>query len=490
MRTDGATRDMRDFLHGFVPLALCTALACTVGLQEAGESAAAPPGDATERPQEKILHVAADGSAPFRTIQAAIDAAPAEAVIRIAPGTYDEPLEIQRPVTLEGAGWKETKLMYHWFGFGELGKPDFPVPPQSRERFEDLLKRVKTTDGDAHAEAFAALIKEFGPRRTLTISNVRGVSLRGVQVSMSGKVSAAGLMSAPMLLVENSGVAIVDCAFAGSPVEGIQVKGASEATFHRSLIAGIRGSGFVIDSSSKARVRISDCEIRHCGYAGAQIKGAGEVIVENCRISGIEFHGIRYDDASPTLTGNAFFNINRGGIYADGKTRATVRENLFLGCAIAAGGRNRDVIERNTFVYLRPRPNGAWTNEAAVTISGGAEPTVRRNVFSRYEHGVSQPPGKVPGAAIADNVFDTTGSPVVRWRAEKNPPARYEDEPLPPRNTAGSITLRDPERDDFRLAVEQAFADRDVGARHFAAPQNAWPEIAEERELLDRLAGK
>jgi pectin methylesterase-like acyl-CoA thioesterase/lysophospholipase L1-like esterase len=45
------------------------------------------------------LKVAADGSAPYRTIQSAIDAAPAggEALILVAPGTYREVLTIDKP---------------------------------------------------------------------------------------------------------------------------------------------------------------------------------------------------------------------------------------------------------------------------------------------------------------------------------------------------------------------------------------------------------
>jgi hypothetical protein len=233
---------------------------------------------------------------------------------------------------------------------------------------------------------------------------------------------------------------------------------------------------------------MTECEIRNCGYAGATIKGDGEVIVERCRIAGAEFHGIRYDDASPTLDGNVFFNINRGAIYADGKTRATIRDNLFLGCAISAGGRNRDVVEHNSFVNMRPRPKAAWANEAAVMIGASAEPMVRRNVFSRYQHGVTQPPGKVPGGAIENNVFDTVGSAIVRSRVGENREVQYEDVPLTAGNQAGRITFVDPDRDDFRLAAGQQFADRDVGARKFVAPKPAWPEIAEERELLDRLA--
>src|SRR5579883_1931094 len=50
--------------------------------------------------------VAADGSGDFKTVQGAIDAAPADgAVIRIKPGTYHEEIKIEKPhIQLRGAG--------------------------------------------------------------------------------------------------------------------------------------------------------------------------------------------------------------------------------------------------------------------------------------------------------------------------------------------------------------------------------------------------
>lgn len=56
-----------------------------------------------------VLHVAADGSAPFTTVQAAVDAVPAGAteryVINIAPGTYVEQVRVNKPmITLRGTG--------------------------------------------------------------------------------------------------------------------------------------------------------------------------------------------------------------------------------------------------------------------------------------------------------------------------------------------------------------------------------------------------
>ncbi|MFN7139882.1 MAG: S26 family signal peptidase, partial [Limisphaerales bacterium] len=58
----------------------------------------------------KDLTVSPDGSAAFTTIQAAIDAAPEHAVIRIGPGRYPEKLVIRKPLTLRGAGWNQTVI--------------------------------------------------------------------------------------------------------------------------------------------------------------------------------------------------------------------------------------------------------------------------------------------------------------------------------------------------------------------------------------------
>lgn len=57
--------------------------------------------------KSEVLHVAADGSGQFTTIQQAIDAAPADggATIVVAPGTYREILTIDKPaIELRGAG--------------------------------------------------------------------------------------------------------------------------------------------------------------------------------------------------------------------------------------------------------------------------------------------------------------------------------------------------------------------------------------------------
>ena len=57
------------------------------------------------------IDVAADGSARYKSIQKAIDAAPPNAIIRIGPGVYEENVNIGKPLTLEGAGWQKTTVL-------------------------------------------------------------------------------------------------------------------------------------------------------------------------------------------------------------------------------------------------------------------------------------------------------------------------------------------------------------------------------------------
>ena len=75
---------------GVAVLAVLACVSC------AGQSASAP----------KTLRVAPDGSAEFTTVQAALDAAPAEgATILVAPGTYREVITVSKPnIHLRGTG--------------------------------------------------------------------------------------------------------------------------------------------------------------------------------------------------------------------------------------------------------------------------------------------------------------------------------------------------------------------------------------------------
>ena len=265
----------------------------------------------------EIISVAADGTAPYRSVQTAIDAAADKAVIRIAPGTYDGPLRVTKPVTLEGAGWERTLLVGEYSTLDQVAAK--AVPPESKPRFDELVRKLKSSSGDEYGNALAALWVEFGPKPTVTVSNCRDVVLRGLRISMRGEVREGGWQDFPMVLVRDAGVRITDCALAGSPVDGLQITGATQVECVNCLFAGIRATGITVDITENSRARIVGCDIRNCGYSGITVRGGGQTAIDGCRISGMEFHGVRYDQASPILAGNVFLRHQSRRRLRDGR---------------------------------------------------------------------------------------------------------------------------------------------------------------------------
>lgn len=443
---------------------------------------------AAEGERPAVVKVAADGSAEYESIQAAIDAAPDFAVVRIAAGTYDAPLRITRPVTLEGAGWQDTHVRGEFFDLGEVIAGRKGLKPEDRARLNQLVRRLRETDGEEYGRLLRQIYEEFGPKLVLTVEGAPKVVLKGLRFSYLGKVNDGGYLSAPMARFDNSTVTVEACALVGSAVEGLFVENAANVAIRDSLVAGIRASGIVANIPGTSRVLVQNCEIRNCGYAGVKAKGAGLVHVDRCRLAAVEYHAVRYDDASPMLTSNVITDINRGGIYADGQSRATIRDNLFLGCSYSGRSGNHDILEHNTFVYARPHKDAAWNRDAAVWTRDALALELRDNVFARYEHGVSVSGAPVP--ILERNLFDTTASPLVRWvptGGKDTTQGTYEDLPLPEGNHRAAIRFVDEANGNFALDPSVPGLDVGTGAGNLRGVATSWPEAPEERELVDRL---
>lgn len=114
-----------------------------------------------------------------------------------------------------------------------------------------------------------------------------------------------------------------NCAVVGSPGNGIVVRGGAEARLDRCLAAAVWNVGAAVQAGGSLLLFNSD--IRNCYYTGITAGSGALLNVQRCRISGSAWHGIRYDSVkSPLILSNAIFSNARSGIYASGKTRATV----------------------------------------------------------------------------------------------------------------------------------------------------------------------
>ncbi len=456
---------------------------CAVGNDVLCDSTVDEPSSNT-RPRPE-LYVRSGDPAQYPTIQAALDAAPPGAVVHVAAGTYEEPVKITKPVVLRGAGWKNTIISQRSFLFRNLDD-ETQVPPESRARLAELIGKAKEAkNGDDQNRVLKVIYEEFGWKQPLTVENAQHVRVSGFRLTMPGAVEAGGWQNAPAVLIDTAQLRLVDCAVAGSPAEGIEVRGDADVDIRDTLIAGVRSTGVEVNANATAHVRLSKCEIRHCGYSGVCVKGAGQVDIDGCRITDTEYHGIRYDDASPNVIGNIIARIHRAGIYADGESHATIRDNVFVDCGYGGRG-GHDLIAYNTFVF-RSKPSGPLRPElAAIWLDAVPHPVVRRNVVTGYEHVLGINAGRIDGRLMDHNVFQVTKSPVVRRPVLD--PSGIEEEATPPDNESQAIKFRDAEQGDFRLPDTKEWQERDVGARRFAPLCSPWPELPEERRLVDALA--
>lgn len=468
----------------------CCYLGC--GLAVLWVLSAGAPIAANDRP--KPFYVSTNGRAGYSTIQEAINAAPENGVVQIGPGTFEGPVQISKPLTLEGAGANRTFLTNNWVSFQECLVDGKGVPPESQERYQSLRKiAVDVEHGEGPVSG--KLWQLFGPKPTLTVKNTHDVVVRGISISMPGTVVAGGSPRFHMAMLENAAATVEGCAFVGSAVDGVNITGDSIITMQKCLMGGIRSSGIVVNAVPGTRVKILDCDVRGCGYAGISIKGEGDVTVADCRISKTEFHGIRYDDASPMIKGNVLSQINRAGIYVGGKTKGVISDNVFIDCST---GGNEDLIANNTFVR-KDGPSPAWQYFSAISVSGSGAETIRDNVISGFDYGVivhssDKKPLQQDAKQFEGNVFDTIESAIVNVhsvepKAVKQPPEKPElhELPIPDGNWQKAVMFNDPARGDYAVSRETEIPNRIIGSRKHASVISPWPEHPAERAMQDQI---
>lgn len=430
-----------------------------------------------------VLHVSKEKNAQYTSVQAAVDAAPDGAVVRVAPGVYEEKLKIRKPLTIEGAGWRQTTIAI------PKQKLD-PIELQAAWQQFDQESRAAGTDHDKRVirEAFLDKYGLYG----VSIRDARGVRLSGLKITAGVPRKGSTHLPGALVMLRRCGLQMADSAVVGSPSGGIWIVEGSQAELHRCLIAAVWDTGIVIgerNEGPKARATVVDCDVRNCHYAGITIRAGCQATVKGCRISGAAWHGIRYDDTSPTIAGNRIFANARCGIYASGKTAAAVKGNLF--CRSEGGGiscwyGNRDTIVGNTL---------ADNARIGLSASGGARPTVQRNIF--FGH-----PRAIGCSVIVDqkNPDDAVGAPRLRenlfWD-NQTAMARYvpkQDGKMPEPETVElapdtATVLIDPkfadaEAGDYCLASDSPARRDGIGAADPLGNQSPWPLQPEEAAII------
>ena len=439
---------------------------------------AAPPGDSGK----VVLRVAKDKTADFTSIQAAIDAAPPGATIRVGPGVYEENLRVRKPHILEGAGWSQTTI----------AAPRQEVTSALEKASRDAQQRHRAAKSEQEKKAIAeAFLDKFAPP-ALLVQDARGVQIRGLKITASDPTRDSNRLAGLLAIFCRSQVQMTDCAILGSPRGGLSIVDGSDVEIRRSLIAAVWETGITVGerkAGADVRAKIADCDVRNCHYAGICIRPGSQAAVERCRISGAACHGIRYDDSSPVIVGNAIFANARCGIYASGKTAATVKQNLFwkneingMSCWLA----NRDAIAENTF---------ADNQREGLALVGDSQPRVEQNIFfghpkaiaCSYTRNEQAAAGSVAILAPHKNLF---------WKNEvnlsrANPKAEgksnpWDDVKLGPETASVQLDpgFTKAEAGDFSLATDSPARREGIGVAKPLELASPWPLQPEERAII------
>lgn len=423
---------------------------------------------------------AADGPARINvplgsSLQQAIDAAPAGATLVLPAGTFDERIRITRAVTIEGAGWDKTIL-----------KPSQPAPAPDFERQREQWQRrvAAAADPDDLARVAQAMLQAGANAQTppapptVDVEGAKEVTLRGIGIGGIAPTDVERLRADALVRFGSEATGRVEaCAIVGPYHNGLFVLDGSTLEVRQTLVAGIWGTGVAVarsgTSASEPRVVLIESDVRNCYHRGVTVGSGCDVRIERCRISGSAWHGIRYDGASPSIVGNRIFGNARSGIYASGRTGATVTGNVFY--ANEMGGMscwsgNADLIEHNTF---------AENLREGIAVFGASKPTLRGNIFAGN-------PTAVMCGAINGEDPNTAGEPAVVGNVfwQNGTALRHGEQPanLPAGNETRDPKFADVAARDFTRAVGGEHAD--AGAADVIPAASPWPIQPGEQAII------
>jgi hypothetical protein len=431
-----------------------------------------------------VISVHADGSGDYETIQAAIDAAPSGAVVKIGPGVWKEALTVTHPLTLEGSGWETCRLV-------STASAEESINPEATQVLGRLLQEL---DAETRAKLREALQRVYGSSPVLTVKETAGVVVRKIALLRSEPVRKGSFQNTAAVDILDAGIRMEGCAILESPGNGLGIRGDSRVQIEHCLVANAWGTGVKANVSENGSLEVRECEIRNNAYSGMLLGGASPSLsVTRCRIHSTGWHGIRYGGA-PTIEGNVFYRTGVSGIYASGQTDAMVRNNLFFHSGISCWFQNGDTIESNTFIGDLEAEEKEGISQG-IQVLGASRPTIHHNLFVTCEQAVSlgdiksdSPHAKSPGqVTLIENAFWGNQRSLTRSDAAT-------DEPVELSLPEGNLQLEQPPQfsdvanRDFTLQEQSPLAKAGIGAEEILSWDSPWPLQPEERRAMAAVA--
>lgn len=317
------------------------------------------------QPTGQELVVAPDGSTPFRTITAAIDAANPGDTVVIRPGIYREALVVDKPLELLGGGFANQVVVQADGDNALYLNADTAV-------IRDLtLKTMGTGDDD---DRFPTVFVAHGQP---VIEGCHISSDEYPAVAIEGSTANATFRDC---VIANDGLELDEgatgtferCEITQGYNGGVRIGGGADPVFRGCRIHGNEDTGVHVYAFSRGT--FIDCEISGNTRSGVTVVKGSAPVFSGCRIQDNEESGVilLLEAGAPTfencrITGNVDV-----GIWVESTGAPIVRR-----CTIAGGGKGG--------VFIREQGRGLFEDcdisgfeLSGVEVCGKGNPTFRR----------------------------------------------------------------------------------------------------------------
>ncbi len=440
------------------------------GLTPTAPSTPTPSSTATPvpSPTPPPIHLAADGSGDYATLEAALAAASPGATIVLEAGDYRlaTRVEITKSVRLVGAGMDLTSVIgahtdyvLHLRGSGPFIAEDITFRHEStlgadvvvvtggevtfsRCRFTGAGSRV---NGDDHA----GLHLRGDSRGTVwdceaTKNNVAGIMVEGRSaVTLTGNLCTDNVFYGIEYVGSVRGAARQnECR--GNYV-GIAVDGPAQPLIEDNICAGNESAGVEVGGTSRATVRQNDCS---GGLIGIGVRQKAQPTIEGNSCHGNSQDGIAIlDSAGGIVRQNESTRNDLFGIYVAGQAEPTLEENDCYGnkqAGIAFRGWSKGVAAGNEC-----KRNGI----AGIYVGEQARPTLEENICGENVSVGIGYGGASAGTARAGTSAWTTASTAYTWSSR--PSRRWKGTPVGTTPRPASTTEEPPAERPARTTARQ-----------------------------------
>lgn len=255
----------------------------------------------------RTVYLNADGSGDYPTIQAAIDALPANSTIMLGSGTFkvSEALRVEKSLTIIGVAFDQTDI----YSTGGKGAFFFIGPGEFNLQNVSVLYHSST---QGHVIEF-----------TEAAFNISDCLIKGGVYSEAENLGGVGIW------VEDSTGTVQNSYSVENQMHGMQIRGASQVTLTKNSFYNNGRVGVYILGSSK--VTAQNNEFLYNEFDGVAVGEFANAILENNIINNNTEAGIAFYNQSGGVVKNNTCADNKWGIYIEETANPHLENNNCYG---------------------------------------------------------------------------------------------------------------------------------------------------------------